>query len=224
MSILDKFKSLTVQLLPSGRAFKMPYGGEFQKLRDGLVQSEKRAYDDARSVLDSILPDNDNFSEDDTEAWERRLGLLTNEAVSLADRKLAIRRKLNHPGGIKARQHYLFLQRELQAAGFDVAVHENFSRLSPFSFIINPFSQHGDFQHGDSQHGGQSIDRVANSVLSADDLEFDIGVGFSNVFFIGGDYLGDFADVDADRELEFRELILRIKPLNQIAFLHINYV
>lgn len=224
MTILDKIKQLTSQLFPSGRAFKMPLDGEFQKLRDGLALSEKRVYNDAVSVIDSILPDNDNFSTTDAATAEKKYGLITNTSVALADRKLAIKRKMNHPGGIKARQHYLFLERELQNAGFDVYVHENLSRLNPFDISGSFFGQHGDFQHGDSQHGGLTGDMVVNSIYADEDEGFDIGTGYSNVFFIGAEYFGDNADVDADREIEFRQLILRVKPQNQIAFLLINYI
>src|SRR5688572_21021930 len=125
MSVLNKIQSLSKQLLPTGRAFKVPKDSYFQKLIDGLAESEQRAYDDALSILNSAIPDNDNFTADDATDWERRLGLITGDGVSLADRKLAILRKYNHPGEIKARQHYLFLQKQLRDAGFDVYVHEN---------------------------------------------------------------------------------------------------
>ena len=224
MSIIQKLKTLTVQLFPTGRAFKMPLDGDFQKLRDALAKSEQRFYQDATSLLDSALPDNDNFSANDATAWERRLGLVSNSDVSLEDRKLAIKRKLNHPGGIRARQHYLFLERELRNAGFDVYVHENLSRLSPFTVMGSESGQLGDSQMGDSQMGGINGDLVANKVRRADDQGFDIGTGYSNAFFIGGQAFGDSASVDADRETEFRQLILRVKPQNQIAFLLINYI
>lgn len=224
MSILDKFKKLTSQFFPNSRAFKMPFGGELEKLRDALAQSEKRAYEDSRSILNSTLPDNDNFDEDDCTQWERRLGLITNTAVSLDDRKAAIRRKYSHPGGIKARQHYLFLERELRNVGFDVYVHENLSRISPLSVTGSQLNQLGDFQLGDSQLGGIDTDLVANRIQKEQDEGFDIGPGFSNAFFIGGQVFGDYADVSSERELEFRQLILRVKPQNQIAFLLINYI
>lgn len=225
MAIVDKIKKLTSQLFPTGRAFKIPLSGEFEKLRDGLAASEARYYADAMSILDSMIPDNDNFSLIDAAQWERRLGLITNTSVPLADRKLAIERKMSYPGTIRARQHYLSIQRELQAAGFDVYVHENLDRSDPDSVVTEVGSQHGDFQHGDSQHGGvNSGDRVVNSIMSADDEDFNIGAGFSNVFFIGAPYVGMYADVDAERETEFRQLILKLKPQNQIAYLLINYV
>jgi hypothetical protein len=220
--ILQKLKNLFGQLLPTGRVFKIPFDGDLAKLRDALSESEKRLYDDAKSIFNSALPDNDDFAEDDATAWEFRLGLVSNDNVDLEDRKLGIKRKMNHPGGIPARQHYLFLQRELRNAGFDVYVHENPDRLSPFDVIGGTILyQHGDFQHGDSQHGGLTGDFVINKMTS--EIGAAIGTNYSTVFFIGGENLGDFANVDVNRERELRQMILRIKPLNQIAYLLINY-
>src|SRR5690606_32537660 len=84
-----------------------------------------RAYADALKIQDAQLPDNDGFTADDATDWERRLGMIYSPLVPLADRKLAILRKMNHPGTIKARQNWLYVEGQLRAAGFDVYVHEN---------------------------------------------------------------------------------------------------
>lgn len=223
MSSVDIYRALTNQLLPTGRAFRMPIGGYFEKLRDGLTVSEGRFRDDARSVLNSILPDNANFTSDDATIWEGRYGLVSNPSVSLADRKAAIERKINQPGPVKPRQNYRYIQKQLNLANFNVYVHENLGRINPL--IAGGFiNQLGDYQLGDAQLGGAVADKVARSVYSADDASFDIGTNYSNVFFIGGPNLGDFANVDADRELEFRDVILKIKPTHLIAYLLLNYV
>lgn len=236
MSVLSKIKSLTKQLYPTGRAFKVPSGGVFEKLSDGLIESEKRAWDDANAILNSLLPDNSNFTADDATDWERRLGLITSSGVSLADRKAAILRKYNHPGDIKARQHYLFLQRELRAAGFDVYVHENrfaygggsYYTLSPFDIdpsfpTVSP--QHSSFiQHGDLQHGGDLGNKIANSIYQSEDDNFSVGSTLRHTFFIGGAYLGDYVNIPQERELELRQLILITKPAHTVGFLFINYI
>ncbi len=235
MAIIDKIKTLTKQLLPTGRAFWIPVGGDFEKLLDGLHASEARAYADAVSILDSALPDNDNFSTSDASAWERRLGLITNPLVSLADRKLAIKRKMAHPGTIKARQNYRYLEGQLQAAGFDVYVYENrfpdgfggYNTESPSVFSLEPDPsvaiQHGDVQHGDSQHGGTLGNMISNSIDQTIDDIFVV-TNLRNTFFVGGPTPGSWADVDADRENEFRQLILKIKPVQTVGFLLIHYV
>lgn len=65
MNIFQKLQILTKSLYPTGRAFKMPYNGFFEKLNNGLIASEERAYNDFVSVLYSVLPDNANFTTDD---------------------------------------------------------------------------------------------------------------------------------------------------------------
>src|SRR5690606_15271833 len=100
MSVVDKFLRLSKQLMPTGRAFRAPVFGNMEKLHLANARSEGRFYEDATSVLWSILPDNINFTADDAADWERRLGLITNLAVPLADRKLAIMRKISAPGNV----------------------------------------------------------------------------------------------------------------------------
>lgn len=236
MSVLENILKLKKQLYPTGRAFKMPPGGPFEKLNNALNQSEAQAYADAKSILNSILPDNDDFLEDDATAWERRLGLITNSAVSLADRKLAIKRKLNYPTGNPAKQHYLYLQTQLQAAGFDVYVFENRFDDYPNGYItktpievsgapsiLSPF-QHGQRQHGNFQHGGGYNNKVVNHIDESLDRPFSIGTNYRSTFFVGGNTVGSFAEIPVARKTEFRQLILRLKPVQTVAFLFINYI
>jgi len=143
-----RISHLTKRLYPKGRAFRIPFGSTIEKVHKGLAISESDAYASAVSLLDSILPDNDNFTTEDASNWERRLGLITNSATDLNSRKLAIERKMNHPGTIKARQNYMYLQGQLQDAGFNVFVHENRFLLDP----IIPLSL-GVFNLGENNLG-----------------------------------------------------------------------
>jgi uncharacterized protein YmfQ (DUF2313 family) len=234
MAVFDKILKLSKQLYPTGRAFKMPLSSEFEKLVKGLGRSEARMYSGANSILNSLLPDNDNFTTQDATDWERRLGMITNSSVSLADRKLSIRRKIAHPGTIPARQNYLYIEGQLQQAGFDVYVHENrfpygdgsYTQLTPFeaSGAISGTFQHGDAQHGDIQHGSAYDDKVVNYIDEELDNIFNVGDNLKFTFFICGPYLGDFADVPFERKDEFRQLILKLKPVQCVAYLFINYV
>jgi hypothetical protein len=232
---ISSFIKLTKQLYPSGRAFKMADNSYFRKLHEGLSKSEKTAYESAFSILDSAIPDNDNFTADDATAWERRLGLITNTAVSLANRKAAIIRKMNHPGNIPARSNYRFLEGQLQAAGFDVYVHENrfpdgmggYTTQNPIDLsggvgAVSP--QYGDFQYGDQQYGAYYGNIIVNYIEEDVDSLFNIGENLRSTFFIGGAVLGDFANVDLSRKKEFRQLILKIKPVQNVGFLFINYI
>lgn len=235
-SVGDKIISLTKQLYPQGRAWKFPFDGTLENLHQTLAISEEQTYNDAVSILYAILPDNANFTVDDATEWEVRLGLIVNQLTPLADRKLAIKRKLNQPGAAPAKSNWRYLEEQLQAAGFNVYVFENrfpdypdgYITMTPFQFSgDNSFfigNQHGDFQHGDFQHGGRYTKFVANHIEEARDWYFNIGTNLRSTFFIGGSYEGDFANVDINRKDEFRQLILTIKPVQTVGFLLINYI
>ena len=254
MAFEEILQTLTKQLYPTGRAFKHPPGGVLDKLHTALSLTEGQAFDDAKAILSAILPDNDNFTSDDATQWEVRLGLIVNPSVPLADRKVAIIRKMNHPGNISARQHYLYIERQLQAAGFNVWVHENIPEVSPIDYMaaglgdvgqygtfeygdgeygaaydiafntIMTIAEYGTFEYGQSQYGYTFNNIVANHINPALDLYFDPGINFRSSFFIGGETYGSFANVDLNRESEFRQLILLTKPVNTIAFIFINYI
>lgn len=235
LNFLTKISALNKQLFPTGRAFKMPKNGWLDSLMYALSLSENKAYNDAVAVLNSILPDNADFTNEDALDWERRLGMITGISVDLSLRKLAIKRKMNHPGTIKARQHYLYIEGQLQAAGFPVYVYENrfpygdgsYYTRSIFSVagsgLINEF-QHDDAQHGDAQHGGTYSNIIVNYIDEEIDNRFFITNNLRNTFFIGGDPLGSFANIPANRKEEFRQLILKLKPTWSVGYLLINYV
>lgn len=236
MYLIDKIKSLTKQLYPKGRAFKMPFGGDLEKLHNALQVSEAQAFTDAKSILFDILPDNDNFTSDDATNWERILGMINNTSVPLEDRKLAIQRKLNFPGVNKARQSHLYLQEQLQSAGFDVYVFENRFSNYPEGYITRDAVEvsgdsgimqdvnYGEFNYGEENYGTIYNNLIANSITQAGDIGFDVGGNLRKTFFIGGTPLGTFANVPAEREEEFRQTILRLKPEQTVAFIFINYI
>lgn len=234
MTSVEKIFRLFAQLYPKGRAFRITPGADTENFHNGLSQSFADFYDDANSLLNSILPDNLSFTATDATDWERRLGMISNSAVSLADRKLAIARKMAHPGTIKSRQHYKYIEGQLRAAGFDVYVHENRFPLYPTGYETqNPFdlyptgwiyNQLGDFQLGDFQLGSTYPDIVVNHLEVERDQTFDIGTNLKNTFFIGGLNVGDYANVDQDRKLELRQLILKLKPVQTYGFIFVNYI
>jgi len=154
-SVLNSIRAITRQLYPTGRAFWIPTDGVKDRLHKAIGTVENQMYLDSVSVLDSILPDNDNFTIQDASDWEQRLGMITNNLVSLDDRKAAIIRKMNHPGDIKARQSRDYLENSLRLAGFDVYVHENSLSQTIEQFLANnpALIQLGDAQLGDAQLG-----------------------------------------------------------------------
>ncbi len=208
-------------------------GSYHETLHNGLLVSEEQAYIDALAIFNSLLPDNNNFTADDAEDWERRLGMITNPLVSLTDRKAAILRKLRAPYTNKGRGHYLNLERELQTAGFNVFVFENIFYNYPYipntinPALLNPnilsFLQYNDFQYGDQQYGGYLNNICVNHIDEARDIIFNIGQNLRATFFIGANPVGTYADVPLIRKAEFRQTILKIKQTQDVGILFINY-
>ena len=218
---INLIKKLSRQLFPTGRAFNYPEGGNLDKLVESLAESEKRAVDNVDSILFQILPDNDDFTADDASKWENRLGMINGSGLPIADRKSAIIRKMNHPGDVPARQSWDYLQNSLQAAGFDVYVHENLAEVP----ILGTTIQSGQYQSGQIQSGSAPyLFKVANSLDSEIDKNFIISTDYRSTFVVGGAVFGTSANVSALREKEFRQLILKIKPVQTVAFLYIYYI
>lgn len=84
----------------------------------------------------------------------------------------------------------------------------------------------GVLEMGDgSEMGGcRYLNVIANFINELSDESFSLSQDLKNVFFVGGSDLGTFADIDINRKDEFRQLILRIKPIKSVAVLFINYV
>lgn len=243
----DILLRLSRRLYPIGRAFKMPTpgddsppsGGFFYRLNRALAKSENRTVKAALSVLDSTLPDNDNFDEDDAANWERALGIFSAAGTTLADRKAAIRTKLNYPGTTAARQYYTYIQQVLQDSGFDVYVYENrFFEGSPpewvtktpgivLGFVPAGEAIYDNFTYGDLNYdmnwSDVGITIVANSLEEATDANFVISPNLRSTFFIAGAAIDSFASVPAVRKTEFRQLIHQLKPKQTVGYLFVNY-
>ena len=225
-SLTDILANLAIDLYPTGRAFMMQKNGIADKTHVALNRSFIRLINSGFGIFDSIIPDSTNFDVDDCLLWEYRLGLRTNELLTVAERRDAILRKMSRGRNVKARQSLEYIQYQLRIAGFDVYVHENtIPYKSPEDIIAfsSNIAQHGgDNQHGQgSQHGATSVQLIAN--LSTPNEVFSVGNLWAS-FFISGEVLGDTAIIPQNREQEFRELVLKLKPMHLLAYTFVSYV
>ena len=220
-------KKLAKQLLPSGRAFRMPYNGDGDKFLEAIAESKQDAFDSAIGVLDAILPDNSNFTSLDATQWERRLGMIVDNGASLSDRKLAIQRKMNHPGDIKARQSGDYIQQALRDAGFNVTVfwNVNINDLPTYTNRTNVF---GANNFGIANFGLLAEryylygEKVVNFIDSMQDETFKFGIENNSFFVVCGTTLGSASIVPLERREELRQLILRLKPLHLPCLLFVQ--
>lgn len=218
---LSKLLRLSKSLYPTGSAFDWSKVSDTHKLHKGLGVSEDLALDFHSGILDQIFPDNENFTEVEAAKWEKRLGIINGSGNTIEDRRSAIKRKLNHPGDVIARQSHDYLESQLQLAGFDVYVHRNDLDIG---FTSGPV-QFGGFQFGEQQFGEATFSsRVVNHIDKNLDSFFNTGSNNRFIFYIGGSSFPNPANVPSSREDEFRQLILRLKPANMAAYLFINYV
>jgi len=224
---------LANRLYPTGRAFNMPKGGVMDSFHSAVNVSFIRVLNDSMSTINSVLPDNNDFNEDDCSLWEYRYGLVTNQTIDIVERRKAIFRKMSRGRNVKARQHKNYIEYQLREAGFDVYVHENgFIEMGVKVYktpeeitLTSPLDiQHGGvLQHGlGAQHGSAGSAVIANSAEPNE--SYSVGGNLWATFFIGGATLGDVADVPANREYEFRELVLKLKPAHLVAFTFLNFV
>lgn len=225
-SLTDIMASLAVDLYPTGRAFTMPKDGIADKTHSALNRSFIRLINAGLGIFDSNIPDSENFDIDDCLLWEYRMGLRTNESLSIEQRREAILRKLSRGRNVKARQSLTYIQYQLRLAGFDVYVHENtIPYRSPEDIVAGSSNsaQHGDNnQHGvGSQHGATSVQLIAN--LSTPNEAFSVGNLWAT-FFVGGAVLGTSAVIPANRQEEFRELVLKLKPAHLVAYTFIQFI
>lgn len=231
INILNK---LTRQLIPSGRAYKMPENSTLEKFSEATNEYRETIVNDIHTMYNYIFPDNLNFVEEDALRWERCLGLISNSNVDIEDRRKAITRKMNHPGTIKARQSAVFMEKSLNDAGFNVKVFENrFWDNTLGKYVTKKVSeiaistlfnavQHGQITHGAGQHGQTKIYKIANSIDAHTDLTFDVGDTLGHTFFISSNNLGINAQISEDREIEFRKLVLTLKPVHCVCFAFVS--
>ena len=228
------FSGLAIQLYPTGRAFNMFKDDIKDKLHTAFNIGFIRLIEDSQFTLDSCFPDNVNFNEDDCALWEYRFGMVTNLALDVQTRREAIKRRMSRGRNINARQHVVYLQYQLQQAGFNVFVHENGfleggvrvykTPQQIIAMSLDMVEHGGSTQHGiGTQHGGTDSQIIANS-YHPNELFSVSDENLWATFFIAGETLGTVAEIPANREEEFRELVLKLKPAHLVCFTFINYV
>lgn len=234
--INDILARLTRQSYPDSRAFTYPYNGIWDRLHKALSLSEGRAYEDAVSTLQSIIPDNAYFDEEDATTLEAVYAIYSKAGTPLADRKLAILQKMAYPGTTAPRCNYQYLEDNLRAAGFDVYVYEN--RFFPGPVTKTPseilgistgMAMLGSFELGEVElaetWADEGITLCVNHIEESIDATFAIpAANYRSTFYISGSPITTFADVLEVRKDEFRQLILQLKPAQTVAFLFINYI
>ncbi len=229
---------------PSGDPYVTDYsptstGGILYRLHRALSYVLEEAWTANAGTLNAIMPDNPAFTIADARDWYRRLGIYDSGLVSFADMKLAIARKLSFPLVPLDKQHYLYIENQLRAAGFDVRVYKNKFSDGAGGWITKRPEEilgvtygaaihssavfHGAITHG-AAYGTTWPHKIVNYLEEAMDTPFNIGANYRSTFYIAGATVDAFATLDVNREIEFRQLVLKLKRAETCALCFINYV
>lgn len=225
-NLVDLLGNLAFDLYPTGRAFSFQKGGVSDAIHNAINKSFTRFLEDNFLFLDSLMPD--LMTLEDCLLWEYRLGLITNSFMTLQERQSAIFRKLSRGRNVRYRHTKEYIETQLQLAGFDVFVYENTIPYTTPESLLSlgaSSSQYGDpSQYGvGMEYGSINFDLIANSIRPKESFS----VGSENLwatFFICGDTLGSMASVPLNRQTEFRELVLKLKPAHLVAYTFVNYI
>ena len=231
------FIDLTDQLYPTGRAWRFVNSSSLEKLHKAINDIFISFRDDAYSIVNTVIPDNEFFTVEDCIYWEGKLGLVSNSQLTLQLRKEIILTKLSFPKNIKARQSLNYMQKQLISYGFtEVKIYANMFQnpdgsyyyLSPQDIATNASMvvQHGGTtQHGNStQHGDSNFEVIANEITNEDYSTGGDAYLWATFFIASPISLYEKGAVPNIRKQEFKELILKLKPAHTVAFTLINYI
>lgn len=233
----DTFAYQIALLLPTGRAWRLYRTGNnknnMYKLFESIGVVKSTFYESCIGILNMLIPDNNNFTNEDATKWESIMLLETNIS-DLDTRRAIIHQRMSLKGNSRYKLSAKYIEKQLQNAGFDVYIHENrilntttgrYERSDWSGYITSVLYEHGMVQHGEIEHGqSKNIGILANYIDAQKDESFLVGNNWGSIFIVGGQTLGTRATIDVTKELAFRKLLLQIKPLNTVGILLIDFI
>lgn len=220
---MSLFPRVIQHLLPDARAWRLNFEKTLKKYVDGLGESLA----DARAFLDEVYLDRFAVSTRELTESEFQLGLVPPASAEEA-RRLNLAAARQATGGQSPR----YLQDIVQAAGFDVYVHEWWEPPNEAPRVVrNPRDYTEDPTFGTTQCGepealcGEPAAQcnrflanepgyLVNSNLTreAPPLIPDDPAVWPHFVYFGAETFGDVALVDAARRQEFETLLLKLCP------------
>ena len=181
------------------------------------------------SIQDQRIPDNENFTSDDAENWERVFGIIPPAGSTLEDRKKVILSYWSIPS-YENRLTKDYLQEQLNIAGYDVQVVENrfYDPLSNTFKVLADNDSEFDSNTFDSfvfdGTGYDPTEILMNYIDPAKEDPINLNeFNANNVIFIGHP-TEPRANIDISKKSQFRELILKYKPAHMACMIFVNYV
>lgn len=210
-------------LLPTGRAWRLVVDRVLRRFFEGLGLGVPTA---ARAALDDVYDDLRPSTTRQITEWHDQF------AIKSAATTEAQRQQLSAAWRARGGQSPSYIQATLQAAGFDVFVHEWWEPGSdprvvrdPRDYTESPLS--GTVQCGDDPEGicgnfdAQCDDFAANETNYLVNLDLTPSAPppipsdpdkWKHFLYIGGETFGSLAEIDPARLEEFKEKVLQICP------------
>jgi hypothetical protein len=216
------FLRIFQHLLPDAAAWRLTITKTLRKFFEGLAQS----FAAARTFIDQVHADRLPATTRELAAWERQFGVTARGTE--ADRRLQLDGEWKAQGGQSPR----YLQDVMQAAGFNVFIHEWWegpnvaprTARDPRDYTVAPLF--GQTQCGQTKaqcgRAGEICDRFlvneTNYLVNHNMLPVAPPSIPSNpdtwpyFLYWGGEVFGQPAVIDAARKEEFKRLLLKICP------------
>jgi hypothetical protein len=238
---MSLFLRIYTHLLPTGQAWRLGFQKQLQKFFDGLTGLPS----DARAFADGVYQDLFPATTRELALWEAELGLVADPSDSVRRLNLAAAWKAG--GG----QSPSYIQGVLQAAGFNVFVHEWWSSGPPFILrdptLFTSVPRIGEFQCSPHSFGANQPQCTPHSVpggptcdaFLANDVGYLVNLDLTRrappsvprdtatwpfFIYISAASFPTLATVAASRRAELERLILKLRPAQQWVVMLVNYV
>ncbi len=220
-------------LLPRAHAWRAAFGTKLRRYLDGLAGEGDAVRTFADEVLEDLYPSTTRH----IELWERQFGLPSTGSMSVRRQRVAA--EWAATGG----QSPDYLQGVVQAAGFDLYVHEWWSSgpgpyvaRDPRDYTTQPLI--GTVQCGEALAQCGEPDALCNAFL-ANEPGYIVNLALTSAapppvpaepaswrYFVywGGETFGDVAEVDETRRAELERLLRKINPAHAWIVTLIDYV
>lgn len=228
------FFRMLQHLLPSAIAWRTYAGKRLTQLVEGLSGAQS----DAVAFVDDVSDDLDPRYTRELALWERQFGIPGTGTE--AERRLALAAAWAATGG----QSPSYLQGVMQAAGFDVYVHEWWSG-GPGPYVARDPRDYTELALiGGLVQCGEPLAQCGEPTAQcnrflANDVGYLVNLNLTNVapppipddaakwpYFLywGGETFGDPAPIPASRRAEFEQLLLKICPAQQWLVTMVTYI
>jgi uncharacterized protein YmfQ (DUF2313 family) len=226
---MPKVAKMLRSLFPKGLVFRFFNNSTFRLFVEALAEEPLRVKTYSEGVrnggIPGLLPD-DVLSD-----WETFLALPYDSSLTVEERQSRIVGKYTAMGG----QSVQYLQEVMQMAGFPVYGFENVPiHINPTTItghlIAGPpgwysyktyLAALGGFQLGEYQ-----LAEYSGTIVR--EIEAEIPEIFSQYIFIwflcGSAGIGDFVDIPAARETDFKRLIESVKPAHTWVIAQVNFI